>query len=100
MTMEERNTILEAADILKALGGNNGFANIQPKLKATLRSYAGKLDKIARDDIQAEFERKGAAAIAPGATMTKPPFAIKSRDDLDLTVDSGWAAAMDTQSRD
>ena len=90
MTMEERNVIFEASDILKTLGGNNGFANIQPKLKATLRSYATKLDKIARDDIQAELEQKGAAAIAPGVTMTKPPFGVKSRDELDLTVDSGW----------
>ena len=90
MTTEERNVIFEAADILKTLGGNNGFANLQPKLKAMLRSYAGKLDKIARDDIQTEFEQKGAATIAPGVLMTKPPSAIKSRDELDLTVDSGW----------
>ena len=88
MTMEERNVIFEASDILKTLGGNNGFANIQPKLKATLRSYATKLDKIARDDIQAEFDKKGTAAIAPGVTLAQAPPAVKSRDDLDLAVDS------------
>lgn len=98
MTMEERNTILETADILKALGGNNGFANIQPKLKSTLKKYAANLETIVHNDIQAEYEATDRVQIAPGVTMTKPPFAIKSRDDLDLTVDSGWM--MDTQSRD
>ena len=80
MTMEERNTILEAADILKALGGNNGFTNLKPKLKNILKNYAVDLEKIVRNDIQAEFEATGKAQIAPGVTYTQ----AHSREDIEM----------------
>lgn len=54
MVVEDRNTILETVDILRALGGNNGFTNLQPRFKKTLLSYAGKLNKIVEKDIQFE----------------------------------------------
>ena len=50
MTVQERTTILEAADILKALGGNNGFGNLQPKIKSMLRGYANQLIEIVKND--------------------------------------------------
>ena len=50
MTVDERTTILEVADILQALGGNNGFGNLQPKVKAMLRCYAVDLKRIVKDD--------------------------------------------------
>lgn len=51
MTVEERNTVLETVDILRALGGNNGFSNLQPKMKKLLLGYAHKLDDIVKHDI-------------------------------------------------
>lgn len=77
MTLEDRNTILEAADILKTLGGNNGFANLQPKLKTMLKSYGGKLQNIVeRDILEADGE------IAPGVKIQQ----VKSRQDLELAT--------------
>lgn len=54
MSMEDRNTILETVDILKALGGNNGFSNLQPKFKKVLIGYANKLNKIVERDMELE----------------------------------------------
>lgn len=56
MTVEERNTILESADILQALGGNNGFSNLQPKLKKMLLVQAVALKKIVEKDIRANSQ--------------------------------------------
>lgn len=52
MTVEDRNTIYEAVDILRALGGNNGFSNLQPKMKKMLLDYANKLKEIVDKDVQ------------------------------------------------
>lgn len=51
MTVEERNTILEAVDILRTLGGNNGFSNLQPKLKRMLLQKANALNDVVVRDI-------------------------------------------------
>lgn len=53
MKVDDRNTILETVDILRALGGNNGFSNLQPKTKRTLLQYANKLDDLVKRDIKA-----------------------------------------------
>jgi hypothetical protein len=52
MTIEERNVIYETVDILRAIGGNNGFSNLQPKIKKMLLGYATKLNEIADKDIK------------------------------------------------
>lgn len=52
MTVEERDTVLETVDILRTLGGNNGFSNLQPKLKKMLRDQANKLKEIVDNDIK------------------------------------------------
>lgn len=52
MTLEERNLLLETVDILRALGGNNGFSNLQPKVKHMLLRYANGIDEIVKRDIQ------------------------------------------------
>lgn len=52
MTVSERSTALEIVDILRALGGNNGFSNLQPKIKRTLLNYANDLKKIVDNDIR------------------------------------------------
>lgn len=54
MTVEDRNVVYEAIDILRALGGNNGFSNLQPKMKHLLLSYANKLKAIVEKDIKTE----------------------------------------------
>lgn len=46
MTPEDRNTIAETVDILRALGGNNGFSNLRPKMKKLLLTQANKLNGI------------------------------------------------------
>ena len=51
MKVDDRNKILEVADVLRALGGNNGFANLQPKIKHMLIGYANDLKKIVEDDV-------------------------------------------------
>lgn len=51
MTQDEHSTIYEAVDILRALGGNNGFSNLQSKTKRTLLDYANRLKAIADRDI-------------------------------------------------
>lgn len=51
MTVQERNEILETVDILRALGGNNGFSNLQPKVKHMLLERANGLKKIVENDI-------------------------------------------------
>lgn len=53
MTVDERNKILETVDILRALGGNNGFSNLQPKVKRMLLQYSNDLKKIVEDDVEA-----------------------------------------------
>ena len=52
MTINERNTIYETTDILRALGGNNGFSNLQPRIKKMLLVYANRLKDIADRDAQ------------------------------------------------
>ena len=54
MTQNERTTIYESVDILRALGGNNGFSNLQPKMKRILLDYANKLNDIADRDVKKE----------------------------------------------
>ena len=51
MTTEERNEILETVDILRALGGQNGFSNLQPKIKRMLLQKANNLKRIVENDI-------------------------------------------------
>lgn len=51
MKVEDRNKLMEVSDILKALGGNNGFGNLQPKIKRMLLGYASDLDRIVKDDV-------------------------------------------------
>lgn len=53
MTIEERNKILETVDILRALGGNNGFSNLQSKVKRMLLGYANDLKDIVERDVKA-----------------------------------------------
>lgn len=50
MTVEERTTVMEVVDILQTLGGNNGFGNLQPRIKMLLKGYAKKLRGIAERD--------------------------------------------------
>lgn len=52
MTVQERDQILEAVDLLRAIGGNNGFSNLQPKLKRILLKKASELKQIVDDDIR------------------------------------------------
>ena len=52
MTVQERNDIYETVDILRALGGSNGFSNLRPKIKKLLLAYANKLKGIADRDIE------------------------------------------------
>jgi len=54
MKLDDRNLMLEIVDILRTLGGNNGFANIQPKTKHLLIKYANKLDDFVKRDIKAQ----------------------------------------------
>jgi len=49
---DDRNTLLETVDILRTIGGNNGFSNLQPKVKKMLLSYANKIDDMVKKDIQ------------------------------------------------
>ena len=51
MKMEDRNLILEVSEVLKLLGGNNGYANVQPKIKQRLIEYSKKLEKLVKNDI-------------------------------------------------
>ena len=52
MTVEDRNTIYEAVDVLRALGGNSGFSNLQPKMKKMLLGYANRLKEIVDKDVK------------------------------------------------
>jgi len=52
VTSDERNDIYETVDILRALGGQNGFSNLQPKVKKMLLGYANRLKDIADRDIK------------------------------------------------
>lgn len=52
MTVDERNQVLEAAEILQTLGGNNGFTNLRPELKKLLRTHGKKLKTIVENDIR------------------------------------------------
>ena len=52
LTVEERDCILETVDILRTLGGNNGFSNLQPKVKRLLLGYANNLKAIVERDIR------------------------------------------------
>lgn len=58
MTVEDRNTILEAVDILRTLGGNNGFSNLQPKFKKLLLKYANGLNDIVEKDVKLKNSMK------------------------------------------
>ena len=57
MTIDERTKILEVVDILRALGGNNGFSNLQPKIKHMLLGYSNDLKAIVEDDIRSTQTR-------------------------------------------
>lgn len=57
MTQEKRDVIIEAADILSQLGGNNGLCNLQKKQKHALIDMSKKLRGIVDDDIRSEPER-------------------------------------------
>lgn len=52
LTVDERNCILETVDILRTLGGSNGFTNLQPKVKRMLLGYANNLKAIVERDIR------------------------------------------------
>ena len=52
MKTDDRNTLLETVDILRMIGGNNGFSNLQPKVKKMLLNYANKIDDMVKKDIQ------------------------------------------------
>ena len=52
MKVEERDIILETVDTLRLLGGNNGFSNLQPKIKKLLLSRANELKAIVENDIR------------------------------------------------
>lgn len=54
MTLDQRNSILEAADILKRLGGKNGFSNLQPKIRMLCMKKGHELTEIVENDIQNE----------------------------------------------
>lgn len=57
MTSEKRDVIIEAADILRLLSGNNGMCNMQKKQKQVMAETARKLRQIVEDDIKSEPER-------------------------------------------
>ena len=71
MTIYERNKILETVDILRALGGSNGFSNLQPKIKRMLLGYSNELKKIVENDMKNESEP------VTGEQMTK--------EDIEMT---------------
>jgi len=50
MTVQDRNDIYETVNILRALGGQNGFSNLRPKIKKLLLNYANRLNDIADRD--------------------------------------------------
>lgn len=52
MTTDERNLVLETVDILRTLGGQNGFTNLQPKLKRMLLQRANALNAMVEKDIR------------------------------------------------
>ncbi len=52
MTVNDRNTILEAVDLLKLLGGNNGFCNLRPERKKIVLKMAKNLKDIVERDIK------------------------------------------------
>ncbi|WP_458459256.1 hypothetical protein [Pseudobutyrivibrio sp.] len=51
MTVDDRNTVTEISEMLKILGGQNGFCNLQPKLKKMLLEQSKKLKDIVDRDI-------------------------------------------------
>ena len=51
MTTQERDVVYETVDILRALGGHNGFSNLQPRVKKVLLKYANRLKEIADRDV-------------------------------------------------
>lgn len=57
MTTEKRETIIEAADILALLSGNNGMCNLQKKQKQKILEMSRKLKSIVEEDIKGEPER-------------------------------------------
>jgi hypothetical protein len=52
MTVNDRNTILEAVDLLQVLGGNNGFCNLRPERKKIVLKTAKNLKDIVERDIK------------------------------------------------
>lgn len=52
MNNEDRNTILETVDILRLIGGNNGFSNLRPNIKRQLLNHANRLKGIVDRDTQ------------------------------------------------
>lgn len=51
MNTAERNTVGETIDILHKLGGNNGFSNLQPKIRRELLRLANELQAMLDKDI-------------------------------------------------
>lgn len=54
MKTEDRNLLLEVSEVLKLLGGNNGYANIQPKIKKRLVEYSKKVEELVKNDIHGD----------------------------------------------
>ncbi len=52
MTVNDRDTILEAVEILKLIGGNNGFCNLRPERKKIVLKTAKNLKDIVERDIK------------------------------------------------
>ena len=52
MTIEDRSTILEVVDLLRTIGGQNGFCNLRPQLKKLLLRKANDLNKIVEREIK------------------------------------------------
>ena len=50
MTVNDRDMILEAVDLLKLLGGNNGFCNLRPERKKIVLKMAKNLKDIVERD--------------------------------------------------
>lgn len=78
MTLDDRNALVEAADILQYLGGNNGVTNLRPKIKHQLIRSAAKLKKVVENDISASkaAEAREQEKASPGIPA--------SRDELEL----------------
>ena len=82
MTTEEKNTLLETVDILRALGGQNGFSNLQPKVKKMLLKYAHEIKDIVERDIQ---KKAHIVETVEEPKITHAYTEPKDREDLEMT---------------